>query len=663
MGRSWRIGSLIGPKLSGTQHHSNMSRISASRMKLMNLLSKISYWVSYSCSCGKRRVGISSGIRKTITLGDSIRVTLVLMLPQIILQVIIVSLPSTRMHSVEIYDETYVCQSDTGIWLLLVGIVFAAMPFLLSLLLNIESVGMPDKFREYDQILTSIVESARNLIITLPMAALVKESTPSVYAYLIAASCLSFVLPLVYNISWSKMSTTATMDDIKRQPSALGGDILLFKKAEDLAITGEMFDTMGQTAKALDVDRDILTLYKAEGGVFVWEIGFNSEEIKSLGPTALEIVVGTLIRSAKRWHSIFLGVYFDKAKDFGEKGDKYTVLPMKICDHALKIFNKSDAKHLLKDRSIIYPGYSFINFLRNSLYDYETPTGQSREEYETELASDFLQETTFQQHHHCRALAMQTEVHKRYGRYEEAIDSLNVMRQYYNPHVHSKIIMKVYTSDSCAVMLSLSTQWLYYLKRVGEAMSLCEFVIEKILPEITETELVSLSNLLIPIARIYKDQGEEKAAIALELYERYIARPLSLLGEKGHPVAMMLSPVMMIILRASASNCSGYDGIKDDISWFLGEKKEYNYNVPELFELGCIRNIDWAMGSMYSEACLLLAKSCHTDEQESLIKEGVRYAKTTEKSINDEDGNIISDIAYSIHLNILAQLESLSSPV
>ena len=53
MGRSWRIGSLIGPKLSGKQHNSNMSRISASRMKLMNLLSKISYWVSYSCSCGR----------------------------------------------------------------------------------------------------------------------------------------------------------------------------------------------------------------------------------------------------------------------------------------------------------------------------------------------------------------------------------------------------------------------------------------------------------------------------------------------------------------------------------------------------------------------------------------------------------------------------------
>lgn len=48
------------------------------------------------------------------------------------------------------------------------GIVLAVVPFILSLLLNIESLGMPDKFREYDEVWNSMISSVCILIITLP---------------------------------------------------------------------------------------------------------------------------------------------------------------------------------------------------------------------------------------------------------------------------------------------------------------------------------------------------------------------------------------------------------------------------------------------------------------------------------------------------------------
>lgn len=133
----------------------------------MNMLSKISYWVNYVSSCGRNRTK-TSDIRKMITCSDSIRVTLVLILPQIILQIINVSLQSTRMYSVEVTNGVYICESDSGIALLIFGIVLAVVPFILSLLLNIESLGMPDKFREYDEVWNSMISSVCILIITLP---------------------------------------------------------------------------------------------------------------------------------------------------------------------------------------------------------------------------------------------------------------------------------------------------------------------------------------------------------------------------------------------------------------------------------------------------------------------------------------------------------------
>ena len=109
----------------------------------------------------------------------------------------------------------------TSIWvgLLVVGILFAAIPFILSLLLNVKSVGVPDKFREYDEIWKSMASSFYILIITLPMAVIVEEILPNVYAYLMAASTVSFIIPLCYNIAWAKINATATIDDLKRRNS------------------------------------------------------------------------------------------------------------------------------------------------------------------------------------------------------------------------------------------------------------------------------------------------------------------------------------------------------------------------------------------------------------------------------------------------------------
>ena len=536
MTRSWRISSMIdGPRLSqdgGLVISQN--RIGTMRLKLMNLLSKLSQWGNFISSCGRHKGGTSSGIRKQITFADSIRVTMILMIPQIVLQIINVSVPSTRVHSVERDNGIYVCQSDTGMWLLVVGAVLAVLPFFLSLLLNVKSIGIPDQFREYEEISSSMISSIPILIITLPTANMIRGIIPMVYTYLTAASVLSFILPICYNISYTKMNSSVTMDDIKRQKphststSSSGEDDLeLIKRAEDITTMASMFDTMGQTSKALDIDRDILSLFKKDKEKYTWEIGYTTSEISSLGPKSLEVVLSTLIQSSKRWDKIYLS---DPAQS-----DSPRKLAIKVLGDASKVFDQSQFKHLLKDRRIVYQGYSLMNMLIKSQQTKFEPPHQTLEEFENEFVSDYLKETTFQQSHHCRALAMQADIHKRHGQYEEAIATVNTMRAFYIPKVHSKAIMKEYVSDHCADMISTSITWLYYLNRTEEAMAVSNYVINQILPEIAETELFSLLLLLVPVLRLLKDQGQEHATKVLKLLEKYIAEPLSKAGKEGYP--------------------------------------------------------------------------------------------------------------------------------
>ena len=67
---------------------------------------------------------------------------------------------------------------------------------------------------------------------------------------------------------------------------------------------GKMFDIMGSTSNAVDMYKDVLTLFKMGEDKFLWEGGFALSEIQTLGPKSLEIVIKTLYRSSKIWQRI-----------------------------------------------------------------------------------------------------------------------------------------------------------------------------------------------------------------------------------------------------------------------------------------------------------------------------------------------------------------------
>eukprot|EP00984_Skeletonema_dohrnii_P001295 scaffold401_cov144-Skeletonema_dohrnii-CCMP3373.AAC.6 len=194
IGRAWRIGSIIGSTAAFAASGDKIDAVGLARLKVMNVLSTLSQLGRYVGSCGREKIGRNNGIRrsirKAITFADSIFVVMVLLIPQLVLQIINLSVPSVRMGSVETLEGEghYTCESRTGPYVLFVGIVLAVIPFGISLLINIESKGIPDKFRELDEIAASMVSSFWVLLATLPTVGMIGQTQPNSRAYLLAAS-------------------------------------------------------------------------------------------------------------------------------------------------------------------------------------------------------------------------------------------------------------------------------------------------------------------------------------------------------------------------------------------------------------------------------------------------------------------------------------------
>mmetsp|Transcript_16690 Transcript_16690/g.33517 ORF Transcript_16690/g.33517 Transcript_16690/m.33517 type:complete len:800 (-) Transcript_16690:318-2717(-) len=682
IGRAWRIGSIISSTAAFVASSDKIDAVGMARLNVMNVLSTLSQLGRYVGSSGREKIGSNSGIRRTLTFADSTFVVMVLLIPQLVLQIINFSVPSVKMGSVEILEDEghYTCESRAGPYVLVVGIVLAAIPFGISLLINIESKGIPDKFRELDDIVASMTSSFWMLLATLPTVGMIGQTQPNARAYLLAASVLSFVLPLSYNIAQTRLQNVTMStglargnanskqgSSIQRQTKRTSSsssrdgkvkdDPQILQAAEETAIMGKMFDTMGSTSKAVAMNRDILTLFKVEGDDFSWEAGFTLPEIHSLGPKSLEVVVKTLLGSSKLWRSfLYMNSDNEEAKRRG----------IKCCTDALDIFDRAPAKTQVSDRSVIFPVYSLMsNIAKTMAYEYVPPNtnNMSREEFEKTLSENFVKETHYQQYHQCRALALQADVMRRQGKYEDALSVIDEMKSIYNPHLHSRVLMKEYITDHCVEIIAASTFWLHHFGRNDEALRLCDQVVDTMLPEIEAIELVTKSTILTPICRTLAKQRQSGAAKkALELYRTHVSDPATLAGGKAHPALGKRMP-FLIILKCYSSGDEAYDDLSTDVAYML------NRNDPVWLETTCLAFLDAAWSTMCAQACMCLAKitGCNSqlqDKSSALIKEGLKFLEVSAKTLKKEDGTIgNSMMAHSNYSQILSELENLSSPV
>ncbi len=447
------------------------------------------------------------------------------------------------------------------------------------------------------------------------------------------------------------MTQTSSNLSTSSRDAKVEDDPQILNDANEIAVMGKMFDTMGSTSKAVVMNRDVLALFKVGGDDFLWEEGFTLSEVYSLGPKSLEVVVKTLMDSSKLWHRIFLS-------DSDNEEAKQRVIQCSM--DALDIFEKAPAKRQLSDRSIIFPCYSSMNAIAKTM-TYTPPNNMSRQVFEKALAENFVKETGYQQYHHCRALAFQADILKRQGNYEEAISVIDKIKLIYEPRLHSRVLVKEYVTDQCSHLVAASTYWLHHFGRNDEALRLCDHVVETMLPEIEATELVTKLTILTPICRTLVSQGQTSTAKkALELFRSHIADPAELAGSKAHPALGMRTPIM-IILKCRSSGGEAYADLNSDIAYMMNRKD------PAWFETASLSYRDAAWSTMCAEACMCLAKITGCTSQEAskseLIKEGLKCLDASINTLTNKDGTIVNDMAHSYYSQILSELENLSSPV
>ena len=203
-------------------------------------------------------------------------------------------------------------------------------------------------------------------------------------------------------------------------------------------------------------------------------------------------------------------------------------------------------------------------------------------------------------------------------------------------------------------MLAASITWLCYLDRKEEAQRLCDYIIEEVLPEIGETQFISLTEVLYPICLFLKDQSKEKAMEALELYNKYVIRPMDM--ETALPAAVQFTIPMIIILKCRSSDGDGIDSMQDDVASIL----DLDEGFQSWVELGSLAYWDIAYSSICADACLLLAnmRSCNEEDKAALIKESTRYLSISEVTLmKEDDGRSISALAYSYYSRIRSLIE------
>jgi hypothetical protein len=114
------------------------------------------------------------------------------------------------------------------------------------------------------------------------------------------------------------------------------------------------------------------------------------------------------------------------------------------------------------------------------------------------------------------------------------------------------------------------------------------------------------------------------------------------------------------MLKCCSTGGEGYADLNEDIAYML------NREDPAWAEMVSLSRFDAAWSTMCAEACLCLAKitCCNSqDKSSALIKEGLKCLELSAQTLVKEDGKIASHMAHSYYLQILTELENMSSPV
>jgi len=515
-------------------------------------------------------------------------------------------------------------------------------PYGATMIVCIPTEGMPCIFVEIALFYRSVLISA--IVASVSFPGYLMSVTPDARAFLLSAIVLCAPLSLCWFVGRAKLDLVRMGGgtDILRQATRDTGDNShqgreCEKIASDALSMGAMFASMGSKEKALDVYDEALSRLRSEDSVREDRDRtghFTKREIDSFSPEALEGVIKLLVQKGKTLSNInFLDLDYHR---------RATVTFMEAID----IFGRAPAARKIKDRSIIYPCYSAV-YVMNKTRILEDVYMGDRDELvlERKLAERFVRASNLESLSYARALAMQSEVMGRLGKYKLALEAIDVIDMIYAPEEHSEFLVQAYSSDKLAQAISLAAVWKLSDGDEDGAKETCSYVVDQLLPKMFDGGANSYSHVFMSLFATYNGLNwpDGKALSLLELFEQYVIGTFEKTKAKDgrSPCQHLFKPAPMWLRLCAEKECLPYNGMDEDICWVLNDFEPENKSWDALDMI--YTNTCWSPNTSVAEICLRLAWRLDAGSEErkkQLVERGLLLVKKCAQNI--KCGNKIS---------------------
>ena len=189
------------------------------------------------------------------------------------------------------------------------------------------------------------------------------------------------------------------------------------------------------------------------------------------------------------------------------------------------------------------------------------------------------------------------------GQCERALDSHSLLKSICNGDDHSASICEAYGSDFSAQSFGFCARCHYHLGNIGEALKVCNYIMETLLPKMDITNILNSFNLLYPVLWIWKDNN--LVVEALSMLRKYVLEACNehFIEDATAPAHSFFKPIEIFL--ATYIDELSIESLPEYIDWVLDERNSSRVS-------NCINRTMLRFGmcarSIFAEILLLLSQ-------------------------------------------------------
>ena len=264
------------------------------------------------------------------------------------------------------------------------------------------------------------------------------------------------------------------------------------------------------------------------------------------------------------------------------------------------------------DRSVTFPIFSglFVVLKMGAVQQ------DSESSYEKDLCKQFVEQARLNNDpvHYGRAVAMQGETLGRLGNFEEALDTLDVIKSIYDIESQHAAICKAYGSDRVGQAFAHSVNWNHALGRTDAALATCKYIVDEIVPKSDPKNAHNSFCLLYTVVVTMKENG--MALEAHDLFRSRIVEPFEEhFGSNGSTFSKPLWKPLLMLLDLQRNQDKAIDNIDEYLAWALDEN---NYTIRPIIE-NSMGNFGPTPKAVFGEIPYLLSRRDECIEHRSCL--------------------------------------------